>query len=80
MRAAPRGFGLGASLALHGAVAALLILWPAAEHLSGDLAEAQGIAVIYEGAPEWFGEDQARYIVTAADVDSITDALIRWLE
>ena len=52
MRAAPRGFGLGASLALHGAVAALLILWPAAEHLSGDLAEAQGIAVIYEGAPE----------------------------
>ena len=52
MRAASRGFGLGASLALHGAVAALLILWPAAEHLSGDLAEAQGIAVIYEGAPE----------------------------
>ena len=52
MKAASRGFGLGASVALHGVVAALLILWPAAEHLSGDLAEAQGIAVIYEGAPE----------------------------
>ena len=52
MRAAPRGFGLFASVALHGAIAALLILWPATEHLSGDQAEAQGIAVIYEGAPE----------------------------
>lgn len=52
MRAAPRGFGLFASVALHGAIAALLILWPAAEELSGDQAEAQGIAVIYEGAPE----------------------------
>ena len=52
MKAASRGFGLGASLALHGAVAALLVLWPAAEELSGDQAEAQGIAVIYEGAPE----------------------------
>jgi len=50
--AAPRGFGLVASVALHGVIAALLILWPAAEHLSGDQAEAQGIAVIYEGAPE----------------------------
>jgi periplasmic protein TonB len=52
VRAAPRGFGLFASVALHGAIAALLILWPAAEHLSGDQAEAQGIAVIYEGAAE----------------------------
>ena len=52
MRAAPRGFGLFASVALHGAIAAPLILWPAAKHLSGDQAEAQGIAVIYEGAPE----------------------------
>ena len=52
MRAAPRGFGLFASAALHGAIAALLVLWPAAEELSGDQAEAQGIAVIYEGAPE----------------------------
>jgi len=52
VRAAPRGFGLFASVALHVAIAALLILWPAAEHLSGDMAEAQGIAVIYEGAPE----------------------------
>jgi protein TonB len=52
VRAAPRGFGLFASVALHGAIAAPLILWPAAKHLSGDQAEAQGIAVIYEGAPE----------------------------
>ncbi|MGI9128838.1 MAG: energy transducer TonB [Roseomonas sp.] len=52
MRSAPRGFGLFASVTLHGLLATLLILWPAAEHLSGDLAEAQGIAVIYEGAPE----------------------------
>ncbi len=51
MRAAPRGFGLGASLALHGLVAALLILWPVAEEFSADQAEAQGIALIYEGAP-----------------------------
>jgi protein TonB len=52
VRGAPRGFGLFASLALHGAVAALLSLWPAAEELSGDQAEAQGVSVIYEGAPE----------------------------
>ena len=52
MRAAPRGFGLVASVALHGVIAALLILWPAAEELSGDQAEAQGVSVIYEGAPE----------------------------
>ena len=52
MRAAPRGFGLFASVALHGLIAALLILWPAAEELSGDQAEAQGVSVIYEGAPE----------------------------
>ena len=52
MRAAPRGFGLFASVALHGVIAALLILWPAAEELSGDQAEAQGVSVIYEGAPE----------------------------
>jgi len=50
--AAPRGFGLVASVALHGVIAALLILWPAAEELSGDQAEAQGVSVIYEGAPE----------------------------
>ena len=50
MKAAPRGFGLGASLALHGVVAALLILWPVLEEFSADQAEAQGIAVIYEGA------------------------------
>jgi protein TonB len=52
VRAAPRGFGLGASLALHGLVAALLILWPAIEEFSADQAEAQGIAVFYEGAPD----------------------------
>ena len=52
MKAAPRGFGLGASLTLHGLVAALLILWPVIEEFSADQAEAQGIAVIYEGAPE----------------------------
>ena len=52
MKAAPRGFGLVASVALHGVIAALLILWPAAEELSGDQAEAQGVSVIYEGAPE----------------------------
>ena len=52
MRGAPRGFGLFASVALHGVIAALLILWPAAEKLSGDQAEAQGVSVIYEGAPE----------------------------
>ena len=52
MSAAPRGFGLVASVALHGVIAALLILWPAAEELSGDQAEAQGVSVIYEGAPE----------------------------
>ena len=51
MKAAPRGFGLGASLTLHGLVAALLILWPVIEEFSADQAEAQGIAVIYEGAP-----------------------------
>jgi protein TonB len=50
--AAPRGFWLVASVALHGVIAALLILWPAAEELSGDQAEAQGVSVIYEGAPE----------------------------
>ncbi|MFN9334892.1 MAG: energy transducer TonB [Alphaproteobacteria bacterium] len=52
MKAAPRGFGLGASVTLHGLVAALLILWPVIEEFSADQAEAQGIAVIYEGAPE----------------------------
>ena len=52
MKAAPRGFGLFASVALHGVIAALLILWPAAEELAGDQAEAQGVSVIYEGAPE----------------------------
>jgi protein TonB len=52
VRGAPRGFGLFASVALHGLIAALLILWPAAEELSGDQAEAQGVSVIYEGAPE----------------------------
>lgn len=52
MKAAPRGFGLGASLTLHGLVAALLIFWPVAEEFSADQAEAQGIAVIYEVAPE----------------------------
>ena len=52
MKAAPRGIGLGASLALHGLVAALLILWPVAEEFSADQAEAQGIAVFYEGAPD----------------------------
>jgi protein TonB len=52
VRAAPRGFGLFASVALHGVIAAMLILWPAAEELSGDQAEAQGVSVIYEGAPE----------------------------
>lgn len=52
MRGAPRGFGLFASVALHGVIAALLILWPVAEELSGDQAEAQGVSVIYEGAPE----------------------------
>jgi protein TonB len=52
MKAAPRGFGLGASLTLHGLVAALLILWPVIEEFSADQAEAHGIAVIYEGAPE----------------------------
>ncbi|MCA3368500.1 MAG: energy transducer TonB [Roseomonas sp.] len=52
MKAAPRGFGLGASLTLHGLVAALLILWPVIEEFSADQAEAQGIAVIYERAPE----------------------------
>ena len=52
MKAAPRGFGLGASLALHGLVAALLILSPVIEEFSADQAADQGIAVIYEGAPE----------------------------
>jgi protein TonB len=52
VKAAPRGFGLGASVTLHGLVAALLILWPVAEEFSADQAEEQGIAVIYEGAPE----------------------------
>jgi protein TonB len=52
VKAAPSGFGLGASVTLHGLVAALLILWPVAEEFSADQAEAQGIAVIYEGAPE----------------------------
>jgi len=52
VKAAPRGFGLGASLALHGLVAALLILWPVIEEFSSDQAEAQGVAVIYEGAPD----------------------------
>ncbi|MCA3389320.1 MAG: energy transducer TonB [Roseomonas sp.] len=52
MKAAPSGFGLGASVTLHGLVAALLILWPVIEEFSADQAEAQGIALIYEGAPE----------------------------
>jgi len=52
VRGAPRGFALFASVALHGVIAALLILWPAAEELSTDQAEAQGVSVIYEGEPE----------------------------
>ena len=52
MKAAPRGFGLLASVALHGVVAALLILWPVAEEFSANQTQAQGVAVIYEGAPE----------------------------
>ncbi|MCA3271807.1 MAG: energy transducer TonB [Roseomonas sp.] len=52
MRLVPRGFGIGASLVLHGLVAVLLILWPAIEEYSSDHAADQGIAVIYEGAPE----------------------------
>jgi protein TonB len=52
VKAVPRGFGLGASVTLHGLVAALLILWPVIEEFSADQAEEQGIAVIYEGAPE----------------------------
>jgi len=52
VRLLARGFGLGASLALHGVVAALLILWPVVEEFSADQAEAQGVAVIYDGAPE----------------------------
>ena len=47
-----RGFGIGASLVLHGLVAVLLILWPAIEEYSSDHAADQGIAVIYEEAPE----------------------------
>ena len=30
---------------------------------------------IYEGAAEWFGEDQARYVLTSADVDLTLNAL-----
>ena len=52
MKAAPRGFGLLASVALHLVMAALLVLWPVAEEFSADQTQAQGIAVIYEGAPE----------------------------
>ncbi|MCA3414009.1 MAG: energy transducer TonB [Roseomonas sp.] len=52
MRLVRRGFGIGASLVLHGLVAALLILWPAIEEYSSDHAADQGIAVIYEEAPE----------------------------
>jgi periplasmic protein TonB len=52
VKAAPRGFGLVASVALHGFVVAALIFWPMLEDFSTDQAEAQGIAVIYEGAPE----------------------------
>ena len=52
MKAAPRGFGLFASVALHGVVVAALILWPMLEDFSADQVAAQGIAVIYEGAPE----------------------------
>ncbi|MCA3287849.1 MAG: energy transducer TonB [Roseomonas sp.] len=52
MRLVRRGFGIGASLVLHGLVAALLFLWPAIEEYSSDHAADQGIAVVYEGAPE----------------------------
>jgi protein TonB len=52
VKAAPRGFGLGASVTLHGLIAALLVLWPVAKEFSADEAEAQDIALIYEGAPE----------------------------
>ncbi|MEY4844271.1 MAG: hypothetical protein RL312_552 [Pseudomonadota bacterium] len=52
MKAAPRGFGLVASLTLHGLLGALLILWPVLEQFASHEPEAQGIAVIYEGAPE----------------------------
>ncbi len=52
MSLAPRGFGIGASLVLHGLVAALLFLWPAIEEYSSDHAADQGIAVIYEGTPD----------------------------
>ncbi|NBS43323.1 MAG: hypothetical protein EBT34_06245, partial [Acetobacteraceae bacterium] len=45
MKAAPRGFGLVASVALHGFVVAALIFWPMLEDFSTDQAEAQGIAV-----------------------------------
>ncbi len=30
---------------------------------------------IYEGAAEWFGEDQSRYVVATSDVDGVIEAL-----
>ena len=52
----PHRFGLGASLALHGFVAALLILWPVAETPPQRLAEPEGLAIIYEGVQEGEGD------------------------
>ena len=52
----PHRFGLGASLALHGLVAALLIQWPVAETPPQRLAEPEGLAIIYEGVQEGEGD------------------------
>jgi protein TonB len=52
----PHRFGLGASLALHGLVAALLILWPVAETPPQRIAEPEGLAIIYEGVQEGEGD------------------------
>lgn len=56
MKAAPRGLGLGASLALHGLVAALLLLWPVAKIPPQRVVEPEGLAVIYEGVQEGEGD------------------------
>lgn len=56
MKAAPRGVGLAASLALHGLVAALLILWPVTEETAGRADEPEGLAIIYEGTQEAEGD------------------------
>lgn len=74
MKAAPRGVGLVASLALHGLVAALLILWPVTEELAGRADEPEGLAIIYEGTQEAEGDATPPAPQEVAEAPPVPDA------